>query len=242
MDVNRITRRVALLVAVALLGSAVVRAADEPVKLTPEQFDKEVRKNAKKANETYKGKTIELTGKVLRVVRHFSGKPLLDLQANPTNEASGVLCFTSEKQPWGKFAKGQTVKVTGKFPDFATVPQLDDCTVEAVTESNIRAVTAEDLARECEADPAAAGKKMKGQTLKVTGTVTASEFDAKTNSPDVTLKGTDKTRVVCRLVPAEKESAAALKVGQTVTVVGQYAFTFEGKVNVEGADVLTEEK
>src|SRR5262249_12861603 len=80
------------------------------------------------------------------------------------------LCFTAEKEPWGTFVKGQTVKVTGKFPDFPVVPELEDCAVEAVTEANLRSVTAEALAKECEADPVAAGKKMEKPTLTGTGT------------------------------------------------------------------------
>jgi tRNA_anti-like len=244
MDAGRISRRRSLLViAGLLLGIALIRAGDardEPVKLTPEQFDKEVRKSVKKANEKYKGKTVELTGKVLRVVRHFSGKPLIELDTG--NEAAGVLCFTTEKEPWGTFAKGQTVKVTGKFPDFTAVAELDDCAVEAVTESNVLSVTAEALTKECAADPVASDKKMKGQTVKVSGTVAARELDAKTGFTNATLTGSGKTQVVCQLIPAEKEAGAALEVGKAATLVGLYGFTFEDKVNVHTAVVLTEKK
>jgi predicted lipoprotein len=244
MDVGRLIRTgVILAVAGLLAGAAPARAADRtdgPVKLTPAEFDKEVRKGAKKASEKYKGKTIELTGKVLRVTRHSSGKPLVELEAGNAN--AGVLCFTAEKEPWGTFVKGQTVKVTGKFPDFPVVAELEDCAVEAVTEANLRSVTAEALAKECEADPAAAGKKMEKQTLKVSGTVVARELDAKTGFTNVTLQGAGKTRVACQLIPAEKDAGAALEVGRAATVVGQYGFTFEGQVHVNDAVVLTEKK
>jgi hypothetical protein len=244
MDVERISRRSALLgIAGLLSGAALARAADgkdEPVKLTPEQFDKEVRKGFKKANEKYKGKTIELTGKVLRVVRHFSGKPVLELDVG--NPASGVTCFTTEKEPWGTFARGQTVKVTGKYPELTVVPELEDCAVEAVTENNIRSVTAEELAKECAADPTAAKKKMEGQTLKVSGTVAARELNTKTGFTDVTLKGSGKTQVVCQLIPAEKDAGAALEVGREATIAGLYDFTFEDQVHVKDAVVLTQKK
>jgi len=244
MEVGRMSRRGALLaIAGMLAGSAGAWAGDakdEPVKLNPEEFAKEVRKGFKKANEKYKGKTIELTGKVLRVYRHFSGKPEVELDTG--NPASGVDCFTIDKEPWGTFAKGQTVKVTGKYPDFTVVAQLEDCKVEAVTESNIRSVTAEDLAKECAADPTAVKKKMEGQTLKVSGTVAARELDAKTGFTNVTLKGSGKTQVTCSLIPAEKDAGAALEVGKPATIVGLYGFTFDDLVHVESAVVLTEKK
>src|SRR4051794_31415241 len=87
---------------------------DGTVKLTPAQFDKEFRKSQKATMTKYNGKTLELTGKVLRATRHFSGKPIVELEAG--NEFAGVACYTVVKEPWGTFARGQTVKVTGKFP------------------------------------------------------------------------------------------------------------------------------
>jgi len=211
---------------------------DEALKLTPQQLDMAVRKSAKKANDLYKGKTIELTGKVIRVNRHFSGKPVVELMA--ANEFSGVQCFTKDKNPWATFAPGQTVKVTGKFPDFPVVAQLEECAVEAVTKSTLREATADELAREAAADPA--GKKLAKATLKVTGTVASSEFNAKTNFTTVVLKGAGKTDVECQLIPAEKDAGAALKPGQKATVVGQFGGTFENKVHLTGAVVVTEEK
>ena len=41
--------------------------------MTPAALEKEFRKSAKKANAKYAGQTLELTGKVLRVTRHFGG-------------------------------------------------------------------------------------------------------------------------------------------------------------------------
>ncbi len=244
MDVRRLLRLGALPALAGLLfGVALARAQDPgpgPVKLTPQQFDREVRRGARKADEKYRGKTVELTGKVIRAVRHFSGKPLVELQAG--NPYSGVLCFTAEKEPWGTVAPGQTVKVTGKFPDFPAVPSLEDCAVEPVTESRIRAVTAEALARECEADPRGAAKKLEKQTLRVSGTVASREPDARTGFTDVTLRCAGKTRVACRLIPAEKESGAALEVGRPATLVGQFGGAYEGQVHIDTALVLHDTK
>jgi len=241
MEVRRIIRVLALLIVCVLLSTAVsAQARNDTVKLTPEQYDKEFRKGQKKTNEKYKSKTIELTGKVLHVYRHFSGKPMIDLMA--ANEFSGIHCFTVEKAPWASFAPGQTVKVTGKFPEYPVVPQLDDCSVEAVTPSRIRSVAAEALARECETDPVGTSKKMDKQTIKVSGTVVSREFNTKTNFTSVILKGTGKTQVECLLIPAEKEVGAALQVGQSVTMVGQFGGTFDKQVHLSDADVVTEQK
>lgn len=240
MDVSRVLRGGILLVIVGLLAGVLARAADDndrAVKLTPVQFDKEFRRSQKKTTEKYKGRSIELTGKVLRATRDFSGKPIVELEAG--NPYSGLTCYTAEKEPWGTFARGQTVKVTGKFPDFPVVPSLEECTVKAVTKSPLRSVTAAALARECEADPAGTNKKMDKMTLKVTGTVASREFDAKTSFTDVVLKGTGTMQVACRLIPAEKESGAALQVGKTATVVGEFGASYEGRVHVASAVVLS---
>jgi len=239
MRVNRIVAVAAVALA-GLLASVGLAQSGDAVKVPAAQLYKEVSKSAKKANEKYKGKTIEITGKVARVTRSFTGKPEVAVEAG--NEFTTVLCYTADKEPWGAFAKGQTVKVTGKFPDFPVVASLEDCKVEAVSAAPLKAVTAAALAKEAEADPVGSGKKLDKTTLKVTGTVVSQEFNAKTNFTDVVLKGTGKTNVACRLIPAEKEAAAALKAGQTATIVGQFGGAYENQVHLMTAMVLTEKK
>jgi len=162
---------VAFALAVVLVPVCAEDDKDAPVKLTAEEFDKEFRQNKKAAAAKYQGKKVELTGTVLRVNRHFSGKPVVEL--NVGNEAAGVACYTTEKEPWGTFAPGQKVKVVGTVPGFPVKAEAEECAVEAVTESPLKTAAAEALAKECAADPAGTNKAYAKQTLKVSGTITA---------------------------------------------------------------------
>jgi tRNA_anti-like len=210
--------------------------AGSAVQATADQLVRDFRKNAKAANQKYKGATLEVSGTVLHVGKNV-GMGYVELRAG--NDYSGLMCYTKEKQPWGQFAPGQEVKVTGKWPAFAAIASLEDCTVEAVGKSPARTFSAEELAKECQADLRRAGDKLRDATLTVTGVVTETKLEPASGFTQVTLKGSDKAKVVVRLLPSEKDFAAGLKAGDSLTVVGRFAYAVAGEVELDSCLPLT---
>src|SRR5262245_41585318 len=70
------------------------------------EFDEEYNKDKKAAEARYKGKVVELSGTVKSVGRNIGKEAFLSLEAGPKNLA-GVMCFTTDKQPWLKATPGQ---------------------------------------------------------------------------------------------------------------------------------------
>jgi hypothetical protein len=211
--------------------------AGPAVQATPDQLVRDFRKNAKAVNQKYKEATLEVSGTVLHVGKSVTGTGYVELRAG--NDYSGLTCYTKEKQPWGQFAPGQEVKATGKWPAFAAVASLEDCTVEAVGKSPARTYSAEELANECQADLRRAGDKLRDATLTVTGVVTETKLEPASSFTQVTLKGSDKAKVLVRLLPSEKDFAAGLKAGDSLTVVGRFAYAVAGEVELDSCLPLT---
>jgi hypothetical protein len=211
--------------------------AGSAVQASPDQLVRDFRKNAKAANQKYKGATLEVSGTVLHVGKSIVGMGYVELRAG--NDYSGLMCYTKDKQPWGKFAPGQEVKVTGKWPDFASVPSLEECTVEAVGKNPARTFSAEELVKECRADLRRANDKFRDATLTVTGVVAETKPEPASGFTRVTLKGGDEVNVFCRLLPSEKDFAAGLKPGDSLTVVGRFAAAVAGEVSLDSCLPVT---
>ncbi|MBO0699204.1 MAG: hypothetical protein J2P46_12480 [Zavarzinella sp.] len=196
------------------------------VKLDPEAYAAEVKKDEKAAAAKYKGKTIELSGTVSNVARNFGGDVFISLPSK-TAGILGVSCFLKDKNVFGKVVKGQEVTVRGRYPDLPFGTQILNCELVKVGPSPALTYTAEELAKEWAKDKEAATKKWKDKVLIVSGEI----GDTKSNDVgaiSVFLKAGDKHRVDCGFTAFEKDIAGKLKKGDKVKVVGEF-FEFESK-------------
>lgn len=215
--------------AVAVLAGAAL-AQDKKnasvVKLDPEAFAVEVKKDEKAAAAKYKGKTIELSGTVSGVYRNFGGDVFVALPSK-TAGITGVSCFLKDKSVFGKVVKGQEVTVRGRYPDFQFGVQIMDCELAKTGPSPALTYEAEAMAGEWARDKEAAAKKWTDKPLIVSGEI----VDTRANDVgaiSVFLKAGDKLRVDCGFTAFEKDLASKLKKGDKVKVAGEF-FESESK-------------
>src|SRR5262249_57977692 len=99
------------------------------------------------------------------------------------------------------------------------------CVLVQTGPSQAVVMSAEQLAKEYAADMEGTRKKYEDRWLQVTGEIVEREFNS-AGASSVWLKGTDKVRVNCGFTPFEKNATRAIKIGQQLTVVGQYTSSF----------------
>ena len=139
-------------------------------KLTAEEFHKEYRADSKAVVEKYKGKAVELTGVVEDVGRTLDEILLLGKGAYvklkiPGDPTFGVMCATSDEQPWLRVARGQKVRIRGLLPGLSFSPGLTSCILMEVGEYAGLRINATDLAKEYAAGEESALKKYKIENL-----------------------------------------------------------------------------
>lgn len=191
--------------------------------LTAEEFFKEYKADKSAAERKYKGKVIELSGTVSGMGRNISEDGYLTLEV--PKELIGVQCFTADDAPWNTAIPGQKVKVKGKWPEFSISAALIHCVITEAGPSPAMRLTADQLAKEYKADPEAARKKYADKWLIVTGEVVDREFNS-VGAASVQLKTTGDVKVKCSFTAFDKAQVKQFKVGQSVTLVGQFTLNF----------------
>lgn len=206
--------------------------------LTAEAFYKEYQADKGAAERKYKGKVIELTGETDGHGRNISEEAFVSLKVE--KQLIGVRCFTADDQPWGKAVKGQKVKVKGKWPEFTISAALVYCVFVETGEYKGISITAAALAKEYEADRAATVKKYDHKHLVLSGEVAAKEFNS-AGAATIQFKVDGKIKVNCSFTAFEKDATKAIKVGQKLTVVGEFTLNSEtgDEVTVYFCQILT---
>src|SRR5262249_21607086 len=148
----------------------------------------------------------------------------LSLEAAPKNLV-GVMCFTTDKQPWLKATPGQTVKVKGKWPPFVVSPALVECAITDVTGPGAPTLTADELGKEYGDNKDATTKKYDNKYLFLTGEIAKVSFN-EAKAASVLFKTSGKTKVSANFTAFDKEENERLKEGQKIKVLGQYVFNF----------------
>ena len=120
---------------------------------------------------------------------------------------------------------GQKIKLKGKFPESAYGTPLMDCVIVELSPSPVIVLSAEQLAKEYAANSEAAKKKYQDKYLRVTGEIVDRQINS-AGAVAIYLKGADKVRVVCGVTSLEKNLTRSLRIGQQLTLVGQYLFNF----------------
>jgi internalin A len=198
-------------------------------KLTADAFYKEYEADRAAATKKYKDKVIELSGEVDGMGRNISGDSHITLKVE--KQLIGVMCVTADEQPWAKAVKGQKVKIKGKWPEFSVGAALIYCVFVETGEYKGIPITAAELAKEFAADGEATVKKYEGKILVLTGEVVAKEFNS-AGAAGIELKSDNKVKVKCSFTATEKDVTKPIKVGQKLTVVGEFTLNFANRDEV----------
>lgn len=202
-------------------------AATEPSEpdffMTSVEFDTEYKADPDAAGAKYTGKTIELTGEIINVGMNLVGSHQLLLEGKKEGFDGRVVCFPKKPYPWKIAAPGQTVKIRGDWPsgpDDLAVGQLINCDIIEVTGDPIPNLTADELVKEIEANPAEATEKYKGKYMLMSGEITKKER-VQYEGMLVTLKTATGKAVVCQMFGNDPAYTASLAPGQELHVIGK---------------------
>jgi hypothetical protein len=219
----------AIVVGLALTGCSKPTASDvgtrEPAfKLTAEEFHRQA------GDEKFDGKVIELSGTVEGVGRNAGGEAFVQLKV--PSQMFGVMCFTTDEQPWAKVARGQKVRIKGLGGAVILAPRLLACAIVEPGEYAAVRISAADLAKEYAADPDATIKKYDKKHMVVTGEVAAKDVN-EFKAVGLTLKTGNKVAVKCGFTAFDRDVSRAYAVGQTVSVFGEFSLNFGGGDSVD---------
>jgi hypothetical protein len=196
------------------------------------QFVAEFKKDSKAAHQKYKGKTIELLGRVVSVDTNLSGDPVVMLEGEP-KKSDWAACITAERYPAKKLAPGQSVSIKGRGHDWFPGPNLLDCEILRVEGPKPQAFTADELAAEVGKDVEAAKKKYEDKWMLLSGEVAEVKF-REGGAADAVLKTKSKgPRVEAVFMLMDKKSAAALKAARRIEVLGRFSTLHVSKDKVE---------
>lgn len=207
--------------------------------ISAEALGQEYDTNAKATHKKYDGQLLEVTGKVKQAIQTV-GTPFISLEGSKKALYS-IQCETKDKQPWARFSPGQKVKITGAYNAGVAGPELKNCDVVALEPNPAVTLTAEALAKSFAANMASANKKFQNKTVIVTGTITATQFLAGSGFTDITLRGSGKTAVICRLHNSLQDLGKSLKAGQMITLSGPFSFVDGNNVRLDMSFPVTKE-
>jgi hypothetical protein len=135
------TAAVTLLLLAALMPACARKAPPPPppatpltpdVKVTAEQLYKDYQDNSVAADQKYKDKVVQVTGKVLKVGKDTFGNEMVSLATGADLEL-GITCYFGEsaRPDAAKLSPGQTAVMTGRCVGLraGSYIQLNDCTI-----------------------------------------------------------------------------------------------------------------
>ncbi len=184
--------------------------------LTSEQLAKEYFADGDAAKAKYSDKLVEVTGAVWMV--RPNGEVYLSGLKNEEGEdhfKGAVVGIMSAQDQYvsGHLSIGQKIKITGKYGVPLLGATLQECALEQLEPSKLLKVSAENLAKEFEADYLGAfGKYQKAGELLISGPFDeVAKYVAK-------LKGTAITKISFIVVSEDKADIERLKKGTAVEV------------------------
>jgi hypothetical protein len=201
--------------------------------LGSEEFVKEFLKDRKTADAKYVGKVVELSAVVDFVGKNIGDEPYVRL---PGEKFDTAMCFTADKEPWAKVLPGQKVKLKGKCAEYIVAVRMLHCVFTETGPYPAIARTADELAKEFEADSNKADEKYREKYLVVTGEVADKKDEDKTGAR-IYFKTSGKARVECdfrfAISNQLKDFLSSVKTGQQFKAVGRYSFGSSDKVQVD---------
>ena len=202
-------------------------------------LDKEYDDNVVSADGKYKGKVLEVTGKVVRVAKEQFGRLTVELDAAEGNSSVDCEFSESSRDQLVGLAPGQTITIRGmcqgKVADSVT---LEKCTVAKKTEttpSSVVAVTVDDLNKDYSKDPVSADTKYKGKVIEVSGKVIKVTKLPRGGSTVELAGAAGSASVDCSFEESAAGKLGKLAAGQKATIRG----TCTGKVGTTTLEKCT---
>jgi putative nucleic acid binding protein len=211
----------------AVVAPAAVTAPAQPkeqkvYKLSVEEYAASFDKNKVEASKKYSDGLVELSGVIESVNVSYAGEPFVHVQAR-AGPGVKVQCFTADREPWAKLARGQTVTVRGKYGELPTMANLEKCQVVEAGPPTAISLTAAGAVADYSKDRAAFARKHRGKDLVVRGKV-ADVRPSPTGGTIVRLEGNDEVRFRCDFGIWDTQLGAVSKLesGQDVKVFGTF--------------------
>lgn len=215
----------------AAVREAAVEEAEtaDAIKVSASQLRRDYDTNVVKADETYKGKMIEVTGQVKLVSKERVGR--ITVEIGSRDDTIDCDFGSATKADLAGIDIGQTVTIRGKGKGVDALSKyvvLEKCKLVKETETGfvppgeIVKVEATKLLDEYEKDEAAANKTYKGKVVEVTGEV-SEVMDDKKKELVVLFRGKKPRYLECRLTPEASKAAGVIRVGQKLTLRGTCA-------------------
>jgi hypothetical protein len=194
------------------------------VKLTPEAFAAEFMKSHEGTFNKYAQNRVEISGTVTSVMTNAAGDPTVVIRGKEAEPI--VQCYTTDKQPWAKLARGQTVTMRGSLGYMPIVPNIEKCEIVTAGEPTAVARTAAELVADYAKDPKAFGEGKTRKDLLVSGKV-LEKTPTMIGGTKLVLEGAGGVNVVCELGMLETElpTTGQVQPGQTVKVFGELSAT-----------------
>ena len=217
--------------------TAPVKATPD-VKLTAEEFRKEVAKDGGYLINKHAGKLVELTGVVDKALLDFGGDTILFLNAGDS-VGERINCPVEDRKLWSKAYPGQTVTLWMNVATSVNDPKPFVWEIKSATGPVPPTIAAEDLLKEFAADQEATEKKYKGKHIILTGEVAEPKMWEKMLT-GFSLRSKEKKPVlVCHVIGLGGKKQAAFvegvaKPGQKVTVLVEYGGYYDGEITLSG--------
>jgi hypothetical protein len=214
-----------------------------PIAVTAEALEREYDGNVLAADGKYKGKTLDLTGKMVRISRNKPGKVTVEL----SSEMGGTIeCdFPSKDAP----PQLTTVAVDdellirgvcrGKVDDVVTLAATSVKKVDRTPTGPPVPVSAEDLGKAYEENVVAADGTYKGKLLEVTGKVLRVTKNNKPGKITVELGTDERLWALCDFVAKDGQTQlGAVKTGDKVVIRGACRGNGEGVPTIENCSLV----
>jgi hypothetical protein len=216
---------------------------DAPIAITAEALEREYDNNVVAADAKFKGRTVDVTGKVARVARNKPGKLTIELDSEAGPPIECDFAAKDGQAQLGALAAGDTVVVRGTCrgrPD--GVVALASCTsvkkLDEVVDGPAVAVAADELMRAYERNVVAADAKYKGKALELTGKV-ARVVRNRPGRITLFLGAEDGASVGCDFLAKDGQAQLAeVGVGDTVTVRGVCRGSGDGSPTLEKCSLV----
>jgi hypothetical protein len=167
--------------------------------------------------EKYQDKVVELRGEIDTVALTGGKVPTIILKAGTA--LVGAVCLLADKDPWGKVAPGQTVKLRGKV---AAAPwTLTECVLVELGPNPAMVLSSADFAKEYLADEAKASDKYYQKAVIVAGEM-LNKKEIDNGRISVLLKGDGKSHVNCVFGSTEKSLADQCAKGHQLKILGVF--------------------
>jgi len=197
------------------LGSEKPKKAPD-FSLSAEELEAEYQMDKQAAEKKYKGKIIELSG----VVERLYGDEPAFIGLHAGKRRLGLPCVMTDKEPWARVARGQTVKLRGSWATQGDLPALYDCMIVDAGPNSAVLLSAAKLAEEYAADPKSVANRYNDKAVILSGEVVENKNDE--SGRIVRLKGTEKVSIELRYGPVFEKRGTNIMAGEVIKVYGEF--------------------